>query len=228
MKFALKVLWAMLSNLLFFGVLLLVPAGTWKWDRAWVLLALSGIGSAIMMIWIFRRDPALLKERMRSPIQKDQPLEDKIAVSLLMSTLVGVIIFTPLDVFRFHLLSPPTFPVAVFGLFLFLFGWLMTVLAFRANTFAAPVVKHQSERNQVVVDHGVYAIVRHPMYTGVIILIIGEGLWLGSYAAALLTLIPAIVLAVRIMNEEKFLRTKLTGYDDYTRRVRFRLIPFIW
>ncbi len=226
--FSRKVILAITSNFILFGLFLLAPAGEWAWGRAWVVLALIVIGTAATMWSVFRHDEELLKERMKSPFQKGQPLVDKVLVILLLTSLVVVLLVTPIDVFRFHLLPAPPLFVSYLGLFFFVFGWVIISLTFRANTFAAPVVKHQSERHQIVIDHGVYRFVRHPMYIGTILFLIGMTLWLGSTTATLLCLVPALILAIRITFEERFLRQHLQGYENYTRRVRFRMIPGIW
>ena len=107
-------------------------------------------------------------------------------------------------------------------------GWWIISLVFKENAFAAPVVKHQEERHQTVIDTGVYSIVRHPMYAGAALLLIGMPLWLESNAGVLLASVPIGILVVRILFEEKFLRRELKGYDAYTKRVRYRLIPGLW
>jgi len=145
-----------------------------------------------------------------------------------LSPFFGLIAVIPLDVFRFHLLGKPNAIVSGIGLLLFVAGWWMIALSFKENTFAAPVVKHQAERHQTVVDTGVYGIVRHPMYAGAVLLMIGMPLWLESYAAALLAIAPIALLAVRILFEEQFLRQELNGYDAYTERVRYKLLPYVW
>ena len=114
------------------------------------------------------------------------------------------------------------------GLVLLILGWRMVYLALRENAFAALVVKLQEERRQTVIDSGVYGIVRHPMYAGAILFILGIPLWLESYAAAVLALVPIFLLMLRIPMEEKYLRRELTGYDAYTRKVRYRVIPHVW
>ncbi|MGH7863589.1 MAG: methyltransferase family protein, partial [Candidatus Binataceae bacterium] len=162
------------------------------------------------------------------PIQEGQPVADRIVVVLFIVTFAGAIVFIPLDVFRFHLLAQPGVILSTLGLLMFGAGWLLISLAFRENTFAAPVVKYQKERRQTVIDSGVYSVVRHPMYSSAALLLVGMSLWLESYAAALLSVIPIVLLAVRIIYEERFLRQALDGYDAYIRRVRFRLIPFLW
>ena len=96
------------------------------------------------------------------------------------------------------------------------------------NAFAALVVRLQKERHQRVIDTGVYSIVRHPMYAGIFPFLAGVALWLESYSAAILAIVPAAILAVRILIEESFLKRELQGYEDYTKKVRYRLIPYIW
>src|SRR4030095_5398778 len=133
-----------------------------------------------------------------------------------------------LDVFRFHLMPKPGGFVSFFGLALYVAGWWIMTLAMKVNPFAVPVVRLQQERDQRVIDTGVYAVVRHPMYTGFAPFAIGPALWLESYTAALLAIVPIAVLAVRSVFEEGFLARELKGYDAYMRKVRYRLIPFIW
>jgi protein-S-isoprenylcysteine O-methyltransferase Ste14 len=100
--------------------------------------------------------------------------------------------------------------------------------AFRENAFAAPVVKLQEERHQRVIDTGVYALVRHPMYAGGALVLIGMPLWLQSYTAALSAVVPIGLGVARIRFEEQFLRRAPKGYDTYRQKVRYKLIPFVW
>jgi protein-S-isoprenylcysteine O-methyltransferase Ste14 len=204
-------------------------AGTWHWWRAWVLLGVVAITTVSTMFLVFLNQPGLLEERTKPIFQKGQPLSDKVIIVLLLLTFFGQIIFIPLDVFRFRLLlGKPGVVISSLGLALFILGWLMIALTFRANAFAAPVVRHQSERHHKVADTGVYAIVRHPMYSSTVVLMVGLALWLESYAGAVAALAPALVLGVRILIEESFLKRELPGYLDYTKRVRWRLVPGIW
>jgi protein-S-isoprenylcysteine O-methyltransferase Ste14 len=141
---------------------------------------------------------------------------------------VGQLVFIPLDAFRFHLMPKPGGLVSFLGLALYIAGWWIMTLAMKVNPFAVPVVRLQEERHQRVIDTGVYAAVRHPMYAGFIPMVVGPALWLGSYAAALLAIVPIAVLAVRSVFEEQFLKRELPGYEAYTEEVRYRLIPFVW
>jgi protein-S-isoprenylcysteine O-methyltransferase Ste14 len=220
-----KLIVGIILNMAIFAVLLFLPAGTLQWWRAWVFLGVVFVATVATVVQLPRD---LLDERFKPPIQQGQPPADKIVVLLLIATFVGVIVFIPLDVFRLHLLGKPGPFVSSVGLVLFVAGWWIMALALKENAFAAPVVKHQAERHQTVIDTGVYGLVRHPMYAGAVLLLVGMPLWLESYAATLLASVPIGTLAVRILVEEQFLRRELQGYDAYTQRVRYRLIPFLW
>jgi protein-S-isoprenylcysteine O-methyltransferase Ste14 len=215
-------------NVLTYGALLFLTAGTFDWWRAWVLLGVIVISTVLTMLLVFRTRPDLLRERMRGMVQKGQPIVDRVIVLLFLVTYMGSIAFIALDVFELHLLSKPSVWISSLGMVLVLAGWLIISLVFRENAFAAPVVKHQTDREHYVVDTGVYSVVRHPMYAGIFIYNVGMALWLESYAGTVATLVPMSLLALRIVFEEQFLRQQLDGYPAYTERVRYRLIPFVW
>jgi protein-S-isoprenylcysteine O-methyltransferase Ste14 len=214
-----------LVNVAIFTVLLLGPAGTLAWPRAWLLLGVIAVAGAIA-IAVIPED--LLHERYKLPIQHGQPAADKVVVVALLLTFLGTVAFIPLDVFRFHLLPPPSPALSWVGLVMFAAGWWLMVAAMVANRFAALVVRHQEERHQHVVDSGPYRVVRHPMYSAIMPLTIGMALWLGSYAAAIAALVPTGVIVIRLLLEERFLRRELAGYAAYTTRTPYRLIPFVW
>jgi protein-S-isoprenylcysteine O-methyltransferase Ste14 len=226
--FIYRLIVGVIANMAIFGTLLFLPAGTLYWWRAWAFLGVVFVSTMATMLAVFANNKGLLDERFKSPIQKGQPLEDKILLMMFIATFLGLIVFISLDVFRLHLLEKPGPIVSSLGLVLFVAGWWIISLSFRDNAFAAPVVKHQKERHQTVIDTGVYGVVRHPMYAGAVLLLIGMPLWLESYAAASLASVPIAILALRIHIEEEFLRRELEGYDVYTKRVRYRLIPFLW
>ncbi len=223
-----KLLAWIVLNVGIFGMMLFVPAGTVDWWRAWVFIAVVFVAACAIAINVLAHSEGLLDERLKSPLQKGQPLADKFILLLCLAAWGGLIVFVPLDVFRFHLLPTPGFLASLSGLVLAVVGWWVMYLSFRENAFAASVVRHQKERQQVVVASGVYGFVRHPMYAGGVLGWIGASMWLGSYAAALLTIVPIGTIALRILFEERFLRRELRGYDAYSERVRYRLIPFLW
>ena len=223
-----KLIAGIISNIAIFGVLLFVPAGTLNWWRAWIFLSVLAIATVASTISIYRVNKAVLEERFKSPLQKGQPLVDKIIVTLFLTEFAGLIVFIPLDVFRFQFTRPPGPFVSLLGLVLFIAGWWIITLTLQENAFAAPAVRHLADKHQTVIDTGVYSLVRHPMYAGVVPLLIGMSLWLQSFTTALLAIAPITTLAVRIYFEEDFLRRELKGYEEYTRRVHYRLLPFVW
>src|SRR5881398_3303202 len=159
-----KLIVGLVINIAVFGGLLFLPAGTWEWRRAWVFLGTVFVSYVAMAVYVFPGREDLLNERFKPPIQKGQPPADKVIVILFIVTFLGLIVFIPLDVFRLHLMDKPGMLVSSFGLLLFVAGWWIICFAFKENSFAAPVVKHQKQ--QTVADTGVYGLVRHPMYAG--------------------------------------------------------------
>jgi protein-S-isoprenylcysteine O-methyltransferase Ste14 len=136
--------------------------------------------------------------------------------------------FTARDVWHWHLLPAPPLWVRGLGLFAFICGWGTVYLALRANAFALTVVRLQQDRAHEVVMHGAYAIVRHPMYLGLLGVMGGLALTLGSTAGVVAAAVPGAILAVRIVAEERLLRERLPGYVAYADQVRWRLLPGIW
>lgn len=224
----LKLVASVFLNVAIFGAMLFIPAGTLHWWRGWLFLGVVLICTSATMFGVFTSNEELLDERYKAPLQEGQPLADKIVMMIFLVTFCGAVILIPLDVFRFHLLPAPGMLVSCLGLAAFVVGWGLISFAFRENAFAAPVVKHQQERGQKVIDSGLYAWVRHPMYAAVPLILVGMALWLGSYAAALFAIVPIVMVAIRIVIEERFLRGALAGYDSYVRKVRYRMIPFLW
>jgi protein-S-isoprenylcysteine O-methyltransferase Ste14 len=209
------------------AVLLFAAAGTWRWPQAWIfIIEMIATGIAIS-VWLAEHDPGLLAERMSSPIQRSQAAADKLILLVMCVAWPAWLVFIALDAQRFRLSHLPLW-AQVAGALLILVAMYACYRTFRENSFAAPVVKIQKERGQTVVTTGPYAIVRHPMYAGAGLMFFGIPMLLGS--AYGIALAPAwyILLAVRIPLEERVLRENLAGYDDYARRVPWRLLPGIW
>lgn len=208
-------------------VLLFVPAGTLAWPAAWIFLIEFSIASALITRWLLRNNPALLAERMKPLIQRDQKLWDKALMSLFLLLWCAWFVVMSLDAARFGWSHVPLWLQALGALAIAFSMYIMFVIM-RTNSFAVPVVKIQAERGQRVISDGPYAIVRHPMYSGALLLILGTPLLLGSWWG--LALAPALILlfAVRAVMEERTLMAELPGYADYAARVRHRLVPFVW
>lgn len=223
-----KLIAACLIQFCLFAGMLLVPAGTWRWPQAWSLLGLLAVATVATVSALYPKRQALLAERIKLPFQPGQPRADKIVTTLIGMSLAVQFVFIPLDVFHLHLLPRPGLAWAVLGLVLLGTGWWLIAASFMANPFAVPIVKYQPERRQIVIDRGPYRVIRHPIYTGAALFLIGMALWLRSTAAVLLTLWPTAMLMLRLMVEERFLRKQLPGYAAYCERVRYRLIPWLW
>jgi protein-S-isoprenylcysteine O-methyltransferase Ste14 len=207
---------------------LFVPAWTLDWSRAWVIVAIVIVGTAGSTIDLAHANTGLIEERYKSPVQPSQPLGDKIALIALLLSFLGYLIFTSFDATRLHVLPPPPDWLSLAGLLATIGGWVLAWRALRENAFAAPVVKLQDDRQQHVVETGPYRYVRHPLYAGGALLILGIPLWLQSTAGTLASLVPIAILVIRILLEERFLRRELPGYTGYTQGTRHRLIPLIW
>ncbi|CDX58510.1 conserved membrane hypothetical protein [Mesorhizobium plurifarium] len=208
------------------GALMFLSAGTLRWTAAWVYIVVMVGLSLTMGVALARRDPGLMNERLRPPIQKTQTAADKILLSILLLGIFAWLVLMGLDT-RFGWSAAPVW-VQVIGALVLLVGIWICYLTMLENSFAAPVVKIQDERGQKVIATGPYGYVRHPMYAGAILYFAGTALLLGSWWGLAAVLAFILLLAIRTFIEEKTLRTGLQGYDDYAARVRYKLIPMVW
>ena len=208
------------------GALLFACAGTMHWPAAWVFLATCALLGPLCGWWLYRVDPALLAERLRPVLQKDQPAADKAFMIVFVIAMLAWLAAMGLD----RRTQSSDMPVALqaLGLVLFVLSTLFILWVFRENSFAAPVVKLQAERAQRVVSTGPYAHVRHPMYSGMILFFAGVPLLLGSWWGFLMVPLFLVLFAGRIRIEERTLREGLPGYADYVTHVRYRLLPGVW
>jgi protein-S-isoprenylcysteine O-methyltransferase Ste14 len=224
-----RVIVRLVADTLLVAILLFLSAGTIAWWRAWVLLAALFLVRAIGAVAVYRVNPSLLRERAGPPIHKEQGWTDRLLLLGVLATgFLGLPIVAGLDVFHWHALPQPVFWVSALGFVVFALGWSIKSLALRANAFAIGVVRVQSERAHAVADSGPYRIVRHPFYAADPLILVGLGLWLESYVAALGAIVPITLMVMRLLQEERFLRRELPGYTAYAHRVRFRLIPGVW
>lgn len=211
----------------FMGAIIFGAAGTIDYIGGWLYLGEMVALSIVFWTIMMRVDPGLLRERLKPPVQKDQPLADKLIIIPVLLLIFGGMGFMAADAARWRWSAMPS-SVQWAGCGLLLAALLFIYWVMRTNSFAAPVVKIQKDRGQAVITTGPYAIVRHPMYFGALFYIAGTSLVLGSWWGLVTVPILAFLFGIRIGIEEKTLRTGLDGYDDYARRVRWRLIPFIW
>jgi protein-S-isoprenylcysteine O-methyltransferase Ste14 len=211
----------------FMGSIIFVAAGTIDYTGGWLYLGEMIAASAVFGLHMMRVDPGLLKERLKPPMQKDQPLADKLILIPILLLIFGGMAFMAADAARWHWSTMPL-TMQWAGCALLLAALLFMYWTMRTNSFAAPVVKIQKERGQTVITTGPYAIVRHPLYFGALFYTAGTSLVLGSWWGLATIPVLALFFGIRIGIEEQTLRMGLDGYDDYARRVRRRLVPFIW
>ncbi len=217
-----------LFQLMVFAALLLIPAGTWDWPRALCFLLVYGLVNSVSIVTLARLAPASLEARLTAPSAESQPIADRVVTPFFILAILAWFAFIPIDVFRLRLMPSPPVSVSVFGVILSLAGYVAIWTTLFQNAFAAPIVKDQSERGQVLIDTGLYGRIRHPFYLGMLLFFMGLTLWLESCAGVLVLLLPIVFMVARIRVEEKTLKKTLPGYTDYTERVRYRLVPFVW
>ena len=210
-----------------FAALLFVSAGTLLWPAGWAFMALFFGFALALVLWLAREDPELLAERMSSPVQRGQPLWDKVFVAAVMVFFVVWLIVMPLDAVRFGWSEVPDWLQILGALGLVLSLYIM-FLTFRENAYLALVVKLQEEKGQSVVSTGPYRYVRHPMYASMFLFFPAGALLLGSWWGLLPCAVLLGLLVWRIPLEERVLENGLAGYDEYERNVRYRLIPYVW
>jgi protein-S-isoprenylcysteine O-methyltransferase Ste14 len=207
------------------AVLILWPAGTLAYPGAWVLLGLFAVSGIALILWLSKYSPSLLRERMASPLQREQKPWDRIWLSLFVLGFCAWMAFMGWDAARTGFAAVPPWLQAL-GILSIAVNGAGTVWTFRENAFAAPVVKIQE--GQKAIDTGPYALVRHPMYASAVFLFVGIPLLLGSWWGLALAVIPILAIAWRAVHEEFALSAELGGYREYAARVRYRLIPFVW
>jgi protein-S-isoprenylcysteine O-methyltransferase Ste14 len=224
MKLLIQAVTASLFGLLFFGVLLFWPAGTFDYWQAWVFIAVFAAVSFGPSIYWALRKPEVLRRRMRSGPFAETRTVQKVATVGILSMVVVVLVVCALD-HRFGWSQVPT-AVVVLGDVLVAVGLGMSMVVVNQNNYAAATITVEAQ--QPVISTGLYSVVRHPMYVGALIMMVGMPLALDSYWG-LVTIVPGVaVLAMRIDDEEKMLRQELDGYNEYTQKVHYRLVPGVW
>ena len=220
-----SLIWVAISFLLMAASLFL-PAGTLAWPAGWIFLILLHGWLLVGIGLLLNHNPGLLEERL-SVTQSNQKTWDKIFIILYQLLLFAWLVFMPLDAVKYHWSQIPVVLQFIGGMLL-IASFILISLTFRENAFLSPTVRVQHERGQMVISTGPYRYVRHPMYTGGLLLFLGTPLLLGSWYGLLLVVLLIFVVAVRAVLEERVLSDELPGYSAYMKQVKYRLIPYVW
>lgn len=205
---------------------LFLPAGTLQWWQAWALIALSVLGVAFELLVLLPHDPALFAQR--SAVQEGtKPWDTLITVLSVMVFYLIALVIAGLD-FRFGWTPPFALWRHILGILFFLLSSMVVYWSMMVNTFFTSTVRIQTERSHQVCDRGPYAVIRHPGYAGALLTYIAVPLILGSWWAAIPAALSIIGFILRTYLEDKTLQQELNGYQAYTQRVKYRLLPGIF
>jgi protein-S-isoprenylcysteine O-methyltransferase Ste14 len=203
---------------------LFLSAGSLGFWQAWVFLAVWTISVGLITAYLVKYDQKLLASRVQAGSVAETQKVQQVIQSVASLFFIGLFIVPGLD-FRFHWsVVPPVISLVSDG-FVFL-GFFIVFLVFKENTYTSATIEVSDE--QKVITGGPYSVVRHPMYAGAILLLLFAPLALGSWVTIPFPLPLILVVAVRLLEEEKFLAANLNGYEAYRQKVRYRLVPFVW
>jgi protein-S-isoprenylcysteine O-methyltransferase Ste14 len=208
-------------GILILGLLILWPAGTFNYWQFYVTIAVLIVPMLFVLLYFLKKDPMFLERRLR--VREKEKQQKRIQLIFTFFFLFGFIL-SGLDK-RFGWSAVPTQIVILVDL-LILLSYIMVFFVFKQNSYASRIV--EVEKSQKVISTGLYGIIRHPMYTGIIVMYTLLPIALGSYWGLLPMATIPLALVLRILNEEKVLRNELPGYEDYCKKTKYRLIPFLW
>ncbi len=216
-----KAITRFLAGLLIVGLLLFLPAGTFQYPQGWLLLGILFVPMFIAGLVMLKKNPELLKKRLNA---KEKETEQKEVILFSGIMFLAAFILAGLS-FRFGWLMLPFSVSIIFGA-VFLAAYALYAEVLRENTYLSRTIEVQE--NQKVIDTGLYGIVRHPMYMATVFLFLAMPLVLGSVISFVIMLCYIPIIVKRIRNEEQVLTKDLKGYEAYKKKVKYRLIPYIW
>ena len=221
MKLFLQAIIKFISGLLLVGLLLFLPAGTFAYPQAWLLIGILFIPMFLAGLVMMKRSPELLQKRLNV---KEEQREQRVVIFLSGIMFLAAFIVAGLN-HRFSWIILPAW-VSYAAAAVFLLAYALCAEVLRENVYLSRTIEVQE--NQKVIDTGLYGIVRHPMYLCTVILFLAMPLVLGSPISFVIMMVYLPIIAGRIRNEEQVLENGLEGYSDYKRRVRYKVIPYVW
>ena len=224
MKIVLQSLASVVFGLVFFGLALFWPAGTFHYWQAWVFIFVFMFATMGPSVYLAVKMPDALQRRMKAgPFAETRPLQKVIIAGTILSV-AAVLVVSAFD-HRFGWSTVPTAVVVIGNVLVFL-GLTIAQFVVIQNNYAGATIT--VEADQELVSTGLYGLVRHPMYVGTLVMMLGTPLALDSYWGLVFIAPALLILAVRITDEEKMLREELDGYQEYTQKVPYRLVPGVW
>ena len=221
MKLLLEALLKFFCGLLLVGLLIFLPAGTLGYSYGWLFLGLLFVPMFIAGLVMLIKSPEFLRKRLDA---KEKQATQKGVLAFSGLVFIGGFVVAGLD-YRFHWSVMPPW-VTVTASVLFLVAYILYAEVMRENAYLSRTIK--VEEGQSVVDTGLYGIVRHPMYAVTILLFLMIPVVLGSWYALIPFAFYPVIIAVRLLDEENLLTKELPGYAEYKKKVKYRLIPFVW
>jgi len=212
-------------SLLFFVLCSFLPAGTWTWTRGWLFILVIVVASILGTLYLRRVNPEVIAARINR--HKGTKRWDQILLAIFRPTVLTISVLAALDDGRFHWFHVPWWGCVV-GYTLLIAGMVGLTWAESVNNFFEQTVRIQMDREHRVIDAGPYAVVRHPGYVAGCMLFVGMPLALGSLWALIPAILSCLLLVLRTIWEDRTPRDELAGYEEYTQRVRYRLIPGAW
>jgi protein-S-isoprenylcysteine O-methyltransferase Ste14 len=214
----------LLQLVLILAVLLFLPAWSLSYWQAWIFLVVFTVSVFLITLYFLRKDPDLIQSRLKVGPVAEQQKSQKVIQALASLFFILPFITSSLD-HHFGWSKIPT-GIVFLGDVLVALGLYIVFLVFRENTFTSATIEVQEE--QKVISTGPYAVIRHPMYSGAFIMLLGIPLALGSWSAFIFVFLLFAAIVWRLLEEEKFLSKNLPGYTNYRQKVRYRLIPYVW
>jgi protein-S-isoprenylcysteine O-methyltransferase Ste14 len=208
----------------YFTLFMFLPVGTWAWAKGWLFIGVFLSTLPVVALYLWRVNPEVVVAR--SGFHEGTKRWDKLLLGFFFAAVYAIVPVAALDE-RFHWSELPWWACAV-GYVLFLTSMGIVTWAEAVNKFFEVTVRIQTDRDQTVIDTGPYAVVRHPGYVGVILFCVGTALCLGSLWALIPGGLASALLVLRTRWEDQTLQAELPGYQEYTRRVRYKLIPGVW
>lgn len=206
------------------GLVLFGAAGSIRYWQGWLYLTIFTLVSLLITLYLIKKDPALVKRRLRGGPIAEQRTTQKIIMFFASLAFICLLVVPGLD-YRFGWSAVPL-PVVILGDILVVVGFYLVLVVYKENTYTSATI--EVAENQKVISTGPYALVRHPMYASASLYLIGTPLALGSYWGFLALVFMMPFLIWRLFDEEKFLAKSLPGYIEYQKKVQYRLVPYVW